>query len=366
MKVIIVSSEFPPGPGGIADHAYNLAEQLVEKKCDVTVITEYRKEFEVQWRGLRSHAKVKYARRGRWFSNLSFVFLFIRYFITTRNAVWIGTGSKSLALLGVGIYLSRRRSLAILHGHEMLEEHGLKSKLSKRTLQYFTKAIAVSGFSKENSKKFIAESKIVVIPNGFNQTKYASVQGAKERKQPTPLSLLTVGRVSKRKGQHHVVHALPLTLKNHPSALYHIVGIHEGTDLNSLVARLHLQDHVRMHGVLADAELAPLFRHADIFMMLSENMEDGDVEGFGIAILEANFFGTPAIGSVGCGIEQAIKEGFNGKLVPASDPVSIAAAIEEILANYSLYSSNATLWSHDHFWTTIINRYMDVLSSLES
>ena len=33
--------------------------------------------------------------------------------------------------------------------------------------------------------------------------------------------------------------------------------------------------------------------NSNIFIMLSDNLESGDVEGFSIAILEANYFGLP-------------------------------------------------------------------------
>jgi glycosyltransferase involved in cell wall biosynthesis len=363
LKIFILSSEFPPGPGGIGDHAYNLAEQLVERKCDVTVISEYRQEFASQWQNVQSKAKVRYSHRFKWLPNIGFVFLFIRFFLTNKNAIWIATGSKSLTLLGVGLFLSRRKSLAILHGHEMLENHGLKSKLSRKYLKYFTKAVAVSEFSKENSRPFISDDKISVIPNGFNHTKYRASNGQKDVSQN--LNLLTVGRISKRKGQQNVIRALPLILQKHPDVVYHMVGINSESDfLTTQAAELDLHRSIRIHGVLTDDQLAELFQQVDIFMMLSENRDGGDVEGFGIAIIEANFFGIPAIGSLGCGVEQAIKNGYSGKLVPFDVPVSIAAAIEEILMNYNVYSENTRKWSHDHFWSTIINQYMTVLSSL--
>jgi phosphatidyl-myo-inositol dimannoside synthase len=363
MKIVILTSEFPPGPGGIGDHAYNLAEQLVEKKCDVTVISEYRDEFAGKWQLVKSSAKVRYSHRYKLLPNIGFVILFIRFFITNKNTIWIATGSKSLTLLGVGLFLSRRKSLAILHGHEMLENHGLKSSLSKKYLQYFTKAVAVSQFSKENSKTFIDADKISVIPNGFNQAKYGSVKIQKQISQN--LNLLTVGRISKRKGQQNVIRALPLILQKHPNVVYHMVGINSESDfLITQAMELGLQRNIQIHGVLTDDQLAELFQQVDIFLMLSENREGGDVEGFGIAIIEANFFGIPAIGSLGCGVEQAIKNGYSGKLVPFDDPVSIAAAIEEILMNYSAYSKNTKKWSREHFWSTIINQYMTVLSSL--
>ncbi|HCM76556.1 MAG TPA: glycosyltransferase [Cytophagales bacterium] len=336
---------------------------MVERKCDVYVISEYRKEFEGQWKKVKSRAKVRYSSRYPFFPNIGFVWMFFRFFITNRKAIWIASGSKSLTLLGVGLYFSRRKSLAILHGHEMLENHGLKSRLSKRCLKYFTKAVAVSAFSKENSRPYFDEGRIEVIPNGFNQAKFNPVK--KQKIVSQNLNLLTVGRISERKGQHNVINALPLIIEKHPGVCYHMVGI--SPEKNKLMAQIlasDLQNHVRFHGVLSDQNLSSLLNRTDIFFMLSENRSDGDVEGFGIALIEANYFGVPTIGSLGCGIEQAIKDGYNGKLVPFNDPTKIAAAIDEILANYEAYSINSRAWSQDHFWSSIINRYLKVLSSL--
>ncbi|MEQ8361390.1 MAG: glycosyltransferase family 4 protein [Cyclobacteriaceae bacterium] len=363
MKIVILTSEFPPGPGGIGDHAYNLAKQLVKKNYDVTVISEYRAEFASQWKNVKSSATVKYAQRSKVLPNIGFLLLFVRFFLTTRETTWIATGSKSLTLLGVGLFLSKRKSLAILHGHEMLEDHGLKSHIRKKFLKYFTKAVAVSAFSKENSKLFMNADKISVIPNGFNHAKYRAQSNLKAASHN--LNLLTVGRISKRKGQHNVVRALPSIIQKHPDVVYHMVGIN--SDIDFLIAQagdLGLQNNIRTHGVLTDEQLASLFQQIDIFLMLSENQYGGDVEGFGIAIIEANYFGIPAIGSLGCGVEQAVKNGYSGKLVPFDKPVDIAAAIEDILNKYSVYSENARKWSNDHFWSSIINQYMKVLLSL--
>ncbi len=38
-KILLIVSEFPPGPGGIGNHAYNLAKYLNLNGCDVTVLT---------------------------------------------------------------------------------------------------------------------------------------------------------------------------------------------------------------------------------------------------------------------------------------------------------------------------------------
>ncbi|MDQ3194444.1 MAG: glycosyltransferase, partial [Bacteroidota bacterium] len=38
-KILIISSEFPPGPGGIGNHAYNLAKYLNMNNSEVKVLT---------------------------------------------------------------------------------------------------------------------------------------------------------------------------------------------------------------------------------------------------------------------------------------------------------------------------------------
>ena len=52
--------------------------------------------------------------------------------------------------------------------------------------------------------------------------------------------------------------------------------------------KLNIQDNIVIHGALSDEELNKLLNKCKIFIMLSENLDNGDVEGFGIAIIEAN------------------------------------------------------------------------------
>jgi len=95
--------------------------------------------------------------------------------------------------------------------------------------------------------------------------------------------------------------------------------------------------------------------------MLSEVQDSGDTEGFGIAIIEGNSMGLPAIGSLGCGIEDAIKMGYSGMHVDNHDTVGIAQAIETIFSHYNQYADNAQSWSKQHTWEEIIKRYITVL-----
>ena len=199
---------------------------------------------------------------------------------------------------------------------------------------------------------------IEVVPNGF-EIQLPVIVATKN--DPVPV-LITVGNVTQRKGQQNIINALPLLLKKYPDLKYHIVGIPTDRDrLEKLALNLGVEEAVVFFGKVSEKEKIELLQQADVFVMLSETTKSGDAEGFGIAILEANAIGIPAIGSLGCGIEDAIDNGVSGKLINPKDPNEFADALEEILNNYETYSQNAITWSQDFKWDKVIKLYLDIL-----
>ena len=73
---------------------------------------------------------------------------------------------------------------------------------------------------------------------------------------------------------------------------------------------------------------------SEIFIMMSEMTESGDVEGFGIAIIEANSLGLPSIGTLGSGIEDAIENNFSGVLVN-NNQKEVYASVKKIIESYN-------------------------------
>jgi phosphatidylinositol alpha-1,6-mannosyltransferase len=123
---------------------------------------------------------------------------------------------------------------------------------------------------------------------------------------------------------------------------------------------LGVSEHITVHGRLADKEeLAMAYKTADVFIMLSENQTDGDVEGFGIAILEANYFGLPAIGAKGCGIEDAIQSGLNGELVDGNIVQEIKDSLKKILENKTNYTSQLSDWLKKYDWNMLVEKFID-------
>ena len=124
---------------------------------------------------------------------------------------------------------------------------------------------------------------------------------------------------------------------------------------------MKLNENVVIHGVLSHQEMIKQLSDSTIFIMLSTETQTGDVEGFGIAILEANASGLPSIGSKGCGIEDAIKPEYSGILVEPDDSEAFKSAISTILNDRFTYSENAKKWAQTHGWSDIIKDYIQIL-----
>jgi phosphatidyl-myo-inositol dimannoside synthase len=362
MHVIFVSSEFPPGPGGIGDHAVNLVEQLGRSGFEVSVLTEWRKEFSQEERAARIPG-ISYISGISALRFLKFLLGYLRLLAINPSAPVIASGSKSLILVGLINFFSARKRAAILHGHETRMGNSIYRFMVRTGLKNFNLVIGVSEFSTK-SASFLPSDKVIVIPNGINTARWSHEFKERSPKFST-LNLLTLGRISRRKGQHHVVSALPAIMQNHPDVQYHMVGLDAERDSIFLQARqLGVEGKIIIHGLLPDNQVKELLKSTDVFLMLSENQQDGDVEGFGIAIIEANYFGIPAIGSRGCGIEQAIKDGITGYLVNSGDSKEVGDAVDKIFDNYKEFQRQAREWAENHSWEMVGREYVKAFSKL--
>jgi glycosyltransferase involved in cell wall biosynthesis len=98
-------------------------------------------------------------------------------------------------------------------------------------------------------------------------------------------------------------------------------------ELHELARRV---DNVHFAGAIGEAELRTHFAAADCFVLPSTSR----AESFGIAVMEAQAMGVPAVVTdVGTGTVEAIEPGVTGTVVPAGDPSALAQAIGAILAD---------------------------------
>lgn len=347
----MITSEFPPLPGGIGNHAFLLSKYLQKNEFEVSVMCDFRLEKEDLEFDTKQHFKVYRTKR----NPLTYINRIRKAFLLAKKKdVIICSGKFSLWLGGfLKLFFSNKKFVAVIHGSELKAGVKISQFATKWSLSRFDKLIAVSEFTKQYALSVNKNLKIEVINNGIEIT-----QKIEEFKKSEILSLVTVGNLTFRKGQQNVIKALPLLKEKFSDIHYHCVGIPtEKEKFSELAKSLNVLENITFHGILSDSQKNKIIQESSVFVMLSQ-IVNNDFEGFGIAVLEANHLGLPAIGSKNSGIADAIKDGFSGILVNPENPTEIVNALSEILNNYDVYSENALQWSKKFDWDNIIKKYI--------
>ena len=363
-SILLVCSEFPPMPGGIGNHAYNLAIALAKHGYRVRVLTNKRVESEEQYHAFiqanpsieihmvprSTGALTTYAARIKAYGKL----------LKQEASDVIFSGKFSIWLAALGWH--KKRAWAIIHGSE-IKQSGIKRWWFKKGISKINGLISVSTFTEESFFKAFPTFKQKhhwVINNGFN------LSGMLVGEKPTPLPqtcrIITVGGMHPRKGQQNIIAALPEIKKKFSQVQYTIAGLpnHMST-LKTQAEQLGVANHVHFVVSPETPELIRLLHESDIFAMLSENLPNGDIEGFGIAILEGMSLGLPAIGSANSGIRDAIDHQVSGILIQdIHNTQEIAQAIGQIMERYDVYSAHAITWSDNFKWEKVIQKYLTV------
>lgn len=180
-----------------------------------------------------------------------------------------------------------------------------------------------------------------------------------ERLPPHALLLLSVGRHQERKGFHWFVDEVLPRLP--PEAIYLLAGEGPLTGrIRELVAERGLQPRVRLLGKVSEERLTQLYRGADLFVMPNVPVA-GDIEGFGVVMLEAGLAGLPVLAAELEGIRDVIRPGENGWLLPSGDAAAFAEAILRLHRDRAALAAAAraarAYTARTFSWAQIVERY---------
>lgn len=338
-RVLVVASELPPGPGGIGTHAHSLAVALAAQGRAVALLgsQDYVAESDraafartspvpvQRWPGAADPVRTAVRRRRA-----------LRRAISSfRPDVVVASGGRVLWLASVVCPAAGVPWVAVVHGTELTGGAGSRY-LTRRALRSASRIVAVSRFTAGLVADLGCARPVDVIPNGADADLHRQdpTAGAAFRQRhglgDRPM-LLTVGNVTERKGQHLVVDALPRIVAAVPEVMYVVVGRPTtGDALRARARALGVADHVVVTGQVDATEVSAAYAAADVFAMTSTTTASGDVEGFGIAVLEAALSGVPAVVTVGTGAEETVVDDVTGLAVPGN-PQEIAGALVNLL-----------------------------------
>lgn len=232
--------------------------------------------------------------------------------------------------------------------------------------------ISVSRATKEACiERGMDSKKGQVLPNGFDSTSFPEMpdkaKAKKELEKHLGIDLkgrkvlLTVGRKVKRKGHAWFIKKVLPKIKN--DVLYITVG--EGPEfekLQNIVVEENLQGEVILSGKQSDEALKMIYSAADLFVMPNIKVL-GDMEGFGVVMLEANSAGCPVVASALEGILDVVKDGQNGYLVAVNDHQNFAQRVDEILNDgWEAFSWRSREYVIDRFsWKKVAESYIEHL-----
>lgn len=350
MKLVIFSTELPPGPGGIGNHCYHVAIELARRGCQVTVVSpqDYAHSEEIgDWSQRQPFEIVRLARHaGRPWRAL-------RWFLRSLAAVWgrgpdllVATGQRAAWTTSFVAGLTGKPWVAVGHGMEFGAKGRIARWLNRRAYQRADVVVAVSEYTRQALLSCGLQPRdLRVILNGadgslFRPLPADEIEALRDQDAvvaPEHRLLLTIGRVDWRKGQDLVIRAMPAILREQPDVHYVLVGLPDrAPEMQQLARELGVADHVHFFGRQPTSRLAGYYNACDLFVMASRHTPDGDFEGFGIAAVEAALCGKPSLVTSDCGLVEAVVDGETGVVVPPEDVDAIAAQVIRLMGDDEL------------------------------
>lgn len=223
----------------------------------------------------------------------------------------------------------------VLHLHNYYEPNKIRTNIN-----FFlaNKIIIVSASMCESFSRFPKIlNKIECIYNGVDLNRFVEGQlGFRETLPVDSPGLIIgyVGQLSHRKGVDILIRASRAVVQAYPDVLFVIVGadgVHEEgyTDaMATLTVEMGVSDRFLFLGKRDD--IPEVMNGCDLLLVPSR------IEPFGKVIIEAMSCGKCVIASAVGGIPEIIKDGLNGRLVPAEDVEALQNTILELLRDEEL------------------------------
>jgi glycosyltransferase involved in cell wall biosynthesis len=142
---------------------------------------------------------------------------------------------------------------------------------------------------------------------------------------PKKSDVLFFGRISQYKGLKYLVEAIEIVKKDIPGVRLIIAG---GGNIESGLIKNSLKDNVIIYNRhISNEELANIISNTRIVVCPYTDATQSGV------VMTSYAFGKPVIASAVGGFLDVIEDGVTGKLVPPSDPVTLAESVKKLLTD---------------------------------
>jgi glycosyltransferase involved in cell wall biosynthesis len=334
LKVLLITSNYPPIPGGVSRYLKGLVDCAAGEIAVAGVDTQ-RPIPHSRFKALDRLMQILWSRQ------------------VAKNAqpnVAILAGQPHIAL---GVWLAGRDFSLTLHGGEW-EDHPFARRLLRKIMNRSTHiltssfATAEEWVSNENRGKTL--SLTPGLPDFGKRLLDTETSFSEELDQSSAFKIFTVSRSSPRKGTQKLVNAIQMCRSKGLNVTLTVSGQSQGaTEVDSVIGGVTFLGHI------SDDELVSNYAQAHAFALLPERIKGGEGwEGFGIVYLEAAAAGLPIIASDTGGVREAITPDGSILLNANCTVESIAQTIEALVANVAIrkrMSETNRVWAKSNQWS---------------
>lgn len=185
------------------------------------------------------------------------------------------------------------------------------------------------------------------VRNGLNLEKYSP-----ETESAIP-RIVYVGGLERYKGVDRIPKIHQDLQKMRDSPVHLDIAGRDGPVREKIVEYCEETDEAHYHGFVSEEKKINLLQSAWVFIAPSR------MEGWGIAVLEANACGTPAVGSNVNGLRDSIRDEKTGLLVDGSETALFAAQINDLLVHdqrRNTFARQARSWAEQHSWKDTVTQ----------
>ncbi|MGH9735286.1 MAG: glycosyltransferase [Candidatus Acidiferrales bacterium] len=258
----------------------------------------------------------------------------IRKLIAEYNPDILQTHSvKSHFLIRLSGAYRRYPWIAFHHGYTWTDlKVLLYNQLDRWSLPASSRVVTVCNpFASELERLGVDRGRIAIRHNAVNPFVPASDEAVSEvrrvlRIPPGTRVLLSVGRLSREKGQAELIKALANLRNQNAERKLRLLVVGDGPDLRRLerlASASGVADCVSFVGHQFD--VAPYYTLADVMVLPSST------EGSPNALLEAMAAGLPIVATAVGGVPEIVSDRNSALLVPKEDPAALSSAIARVL-----------------------------------
>lgn len=212
--------------------------------------------------------------------------------------------------------------------------------------------------STEKQLSELGVKSIVRIPYGVELVPFSDLPVKNLENQ---IKLVMVSRLAPNKRIDHGLKALRILLDRGLNFSLTVIGVGQsGDSLKKSAQDLKLEDYCQFTGHVSEDAKCRLLGEAHLLLHCSVR------EGWGLNVIEANAFGTPAVVYPVPGLIDSTIDQVTGYVTSFESPESLADKIIEVLNNpvaYSRIRLNAWTSTQDHLWKNVVKKSSPFLES---